>query len=60
MFGLFNRDPLKKLKKLKKQYAALLEQAMQAQRAGNIERYAELTKKADDVMREMDQLEASK
>ena len=57
MFGLFNRDPLKKLKK---QYAALLEQAMQAQRAGNIERYAELTKKADDVMREMDQLEASK
>lgn len=51
MLGLFNKDPLKKLKK---RYARLLEQAMQAQRAGNIARYAELTKEADDLMNELD------
>ena len=56
MFGFFSKDPAKKLKKMEKEYAKLLEQAMQAQRGGNIERYAELTKQADDLMAEMDRV----
>ncbi|MCO4763904.1 MAG: hypothetical protein KC502_20490 [Myxococcales bacterium] len=47
------------MKKRKKEYAALLEHAMRAQRAGNIERYSELTKQAEDLMHEMDQIAAA-
>lgn len=44
MFGLFKKDPKKQLEK---EYRALLEQAMQAQRSGDIRGYSELTEKAE-------------
>jgi hypothetical protein len=53
MFGLFKSDPKKKLDQ---QYKALLEQAMQAQRSGDIRKYSELTELAEAKKRELDQL----
>ena len=53
MFGLFKADPKKKLDK---EYKALLEQAMQAQRSGDIRTYSELTELAEAKKKELDQL----
>lgn len=44
MFGLFKKDPTKKLRK---QHAALLEKAMLAQRKGDIKTYSLLTADAE-------------
>jgi len=44
MFSLFKSDPMKKLTKL---HAIKLEQAMQAQRRGDMRGFAELTAEAD-------------
>lgn len=46
MFSLFKSDPVKKLKK---QYAAKLEQAMLAQRNGNIRSYSMITAEAEEI-----------
>ena len=54
MFGLFRAS---KAQKLKKQYHALLEQAMEAQRSGNIRLYSELSEQADGVMKEFQEAE---
>ena len=56
MFGLFKSDPVKKLQK---QYERLSEQAMGAQRSGNMERFAQLTSQAEAVGKELDALRAS-
>ena len=53
MFGLFKSDPTKKLEK---EYAKLLEEAMNAQRNGNIELYGELSQKADNILKEIDEI----
>lgn len=53
MFGLFKKDPKEKLNK---EYKALLEQAMQAQRNGDIRTYSELSEKADKIFKEMEAL----
>jgi molybdenum-dependent DNA-binding transcriptional regulator ModE len=54
MFGIFKRDPVEKMRK---EFSRLSEQAIQAQRNGNIALYSELTKKADDLMDEIEKLE---
>lgn len=46
MFSIFKSDPTKKLKK---QHALKLEQAMLAQRKGDIRTYAQLTFEAEEV-----------
>lgn len=46
MFSLFKFDPTKKLNK---QHDIKLEQAMQAQRNGDIKKYSELTHEADQI-----------
>ena len=46
MFGLFKKDPLKQLQK---EYDALLTEAFQAQRNGNIRLYSTLTAKAEGI-----------
>ncbi len=46
MFSFFKKDPIKKLQK---QYDIKLEQAMHAQRNGDIRHYASLTNEADDI-----------
>ncbi len=57
MFGLFKKDPTKKMRA---EYAKILEQAMLAQRNGNIELYAKLSKQADDLINEIEKLEQTK
>lgn len=54
MFGLFKSDPLKKLKK---EHAQKLQQAVQAQRSGQIPRYAELTAEAEALEAKIEELE---
>jgi len=56
MFGLFRAN---KAQKLKKRYHVLLEQAMEAQRSGNIRLYSELSEQADGVMKELQEAEKS-
>ncbi len=46
MFSIFKRDPIKKLDKL---YEAKLEEAMHAQRRGDIKSYAMITAEADEI-----------
>ena len=53
MFGLFKTDPKKKLDQ---EYEALLEQAMHAQRGGDIRKYSELTEMAEAKKKELDLL----
>lgn len=54
MFSFFKSDPKKKLVK---QYDVLLEQAMQAQRSGDIRLYSSLTAEAEKVKATLDNLE---
>lgn len=56
MFGFLKTDPKKKLDQ---EYKALLEQAMQAQRSGDIRKYSELTEMAEAKKAELDQLSQS-
>lgn len=57
MFGFLKSDPVKKLQK---EYEKISEQAMQAQRNGNIELFAELSQKAEEIGKEIDRLQARK
>ena len=53
MLGLFKQDPKKKLNK---EYIKLLEEAMQAQRNGDIKTYSLLTEKEEKTKSEIDAL----
>lgn len=46
MFSIFKKDPIKKLQK---SHAQKLEQAMMAQRNGDIRGYSQLTIEADEI-----------
>lgn len=54
MFSLFKSDPLKKLNK---QYSAMLEKAMHAQRNGDIKSYSLLTNEAEQLLKEIEKIE---
>ena len=51
MFSFFKSDPVKKLNK---RYEAKLEQAMQAQRNGDIKGYAMITADAEKILKEIE------
>lgn len=53
MFGLFKKDPTKKLEK---KYLALMEEAMMIQRSGDIKSYSAKVAEAEEVMKEMEKL----
>ncbi len=53
MFSFFKKDPLKELNK---QYLQKLEEAMHAQRNGDIRSYSMLTSEAEDLLREIEAL----
>lgn len=55
MFRIFQRDPAKKLRK---QYDVKLEQAMLAQRRGDIKGYALLTSEAEKIWAELQKINA--
>jgi hypothetical protein len=56
MFSIFKKNPLKKLNK---KYEAKLEQAMHAQRNGDIKSYSMITAEADKIAVEIKVLEQS-
>ncbi|RYV01643.1 hypothetical protein SOPP22_14845 [Shewanella sp. OPT22] len=56
MFSIFKRDPIKKLDKL---YESKLEEAMHAQRNGDIKSYAMITAEAEKIKVQIIELEAS-
>ena len=53
MFSFLKKDPLAKLNK---QYSTLLEQALAAQRKGDIRTYSDLSAQAEIVAKEIDSL----
>lgn len=57
MFGLFNSDPLKKLEK---QRARLLEEAMHVQRSGDLKLYAQKMQAIDALEKEIEVKRAAK
>jgi hypothetical protein len=57
MFSLFKSDPTKKLNK---DYFRKLEQAMLAQRNGDISSYSRITAKAEDILKEISKIEATR
>lgn len=56
MFGLFKKDPTKKLRK---EYDMKLEKAMHAQRKGDIKTYSMLTAEAENLWKEIEALKAN-
>jgi hypothetical protein len=56
MFSFLKSNPTKKLRK---QHATLLEQAMHAQRGGDIRTYSKLSTEAEEVYQKIQELEAA-
>ncbi|MGB0937142.1 MAG: DUF6435 family protein [Colwellia sp.] len=56
MFSIFKKDPIKKLDKL---YESKLEEAMNAQRKGDIKSYSMMTAEAEKIKEQMLELQAS-
>ena len=56
MFSLFKSNPTKKLQK---SYERKLEEAMQAQRKGDIKSYSLLTEQAENILSQIRDIEAS-
>lgn len=56
MFGLFKKDPVKKLEQ---EYEALLKKGMDLQRGGDIKGYAEVIAKSEEVARKIETLRTS-
>lgn len=54
MFGLFKSNPSKKLRK---QYNALLERALHAQRNGDIKTYSMLTAESETLWKQIEAIE---
>ncbi|MFS1418856.1 DUF6435 family protein [Vibrio splendidus] len=57
MFSFLKSNPTKKLKK---RHSMLLEQAMQAQRKGDIRTYSQLTAEAEEVFNQIQDISPSK
>ena len=57
MFGIFKKDPIKKLQK---QYHDKLGEAMQAQRNGDIEAYGMLSVEADSLLKSIEAIKMEK
>lgn len=57
MFSLFSKDPTKKLKRT---YDQKLEQAMLAQRKGDIKSYSMITAEAEEIRLKIEELAAKR
>ena len=53
MFSFLKKDPKKKLQA---EYEKIMKQALEAQRNGNIELYADLTFKSEEILKQIDNL----
>lgn len=56
MFGLFKKDPVKKLER---EYQALLEKARDIQRSGDIKHYSQIMAEAEEVWKKIEALSDS-
>lgn len=56
MFGIFKSDPIKKYRK---EYEKVLQDAMQAQRGGDIRLYSELSSEADKLYQKIKSSEST-
>ncbi|MCO6477381.1 MAG: Lacal_2735 family protein [Phaeodactylibacter sp.] len=56
MFGLFKKDPVKKLEK---QYLKLMEEAMRIQRSGDIKAYSAKVAEAEEVQKKIEELKGN-
>ena len=57
MFGIFKKDPIKKLEK---QYELLMEQAMEVQRSGDLKKYARMIEESEEIQNEIEALKNKK
>lgn len=53
MFGLFKKDPVKKLEK---EYQVLMEKAMEVQRSGDLRHYARLIEESEAIQMKIQEL----
>jgi hypothetical protein len=56
MFGIFKSNPIKKLEE---QYSRVLTEAIEAQRNGKIELYANLTMQSEEILKKIEELKNS-
>jgi hypothetical protein len=56
MFGLFKKDPTKKLKK---EYEALLLKGRDIQRSGDLRHYARIMAEAEEVWKKIEEINAN-
>jgi len=55
MFGLFKKDPIKKLEK---EYSQLMEKAMAIQRSGDLKHYAKLIEEGEAIQSKIQELKS--
>ncbi len=56
MFGLFKKDPIKKLEK---EYREIMEHAMHVQRSGDLKEYARVIDRSEGILKKIDELKAA-
>ncbi len=57
MFGLFKKDPVKKLEK---EYQVLMAKAMEIQRSGDLKHYARLIEESEAIQMKIQELKNAK
>ena len=57
MFGIFKKDPARKLKK---EYEAMLEKARDVQRSGDLKYYARIMEESEALWKKIEELRADK
>ena len=57
MFGLFKKDPVKKLEK---EYSALMEKARDVQRSGDLKAYARIIAESEEILKKIEELRGNK
>ena len=57
MFGLFKKNPAKKLEK---EYAQLMEKAMAIQRSGDLKHYAKLMEEGQSIQAKIQEIKTGK
>ncbi|MEL6864385.1 MAG: DUF6435 family protein [Bacteroidota bacterium] len=55
MFGLFKKDPVKKLEK---EYEALMAKGRDIQRSGDLKAYAKIVAESEEILKKIDALKS--
>ena len=56
MFGLFKKDPIKKLEK---EYKEIMERAMHVQRSGDLKAYAVVIGESEEILKKIEELRSN-